>query len=106
MGKKGTPAATVVDYNRPTSFDKQISVLDGGKFRPLWGGMVLCSPGLSGPKFRVSKQIWCVGGPTILSVCNTDLLTSETIRPNDLIKATRDTLLEKGGGAGTRGMFS
>ena len=69
-------AATVIDYNKPHIDCEEIFPLYGTKFRPLRGVLVLFSPRMLVPKFRLSKQFWKAIRSSPLSVCNTELITS------------------------------
>ena len=57
--------------------------------------MGLCSPGSISPDFRVSKPFWNAMGPTFLSLCNINLLTSEKIRSIDLLNGLKENPLDK-----------
>ena len=74
---KTTASPSVIDCAPPKNLDKQIYVLYGTNIRPLSGCLGICSPGIVEPCFMVSEPFWKAIRSTLLSVCNTNLLTSE-----------------------------
>ena len=73
-GADATPS--VIDLASPQSLDRKICVLGGSNLRHVGDGLGLCSPGILGRAFGVRNSLWKSIRAALLSVCNTDILSS------------------------------